>query len=126
MLRHVWVLLANEWADAGAGRETVCARLNNYLINLKNDEIKYKTELAMSNEYKKIAKAHNPGQVKYIKDNTWDIIMVVVSVGAIAYGLSSASGYSSGGQASSTATHNPWIDWGQGFGNPLNLPQIPL
>ena len=100
--------------------------INDYLNKLKNDEIKQKTELAMSNEYKKIAKAHNPGQVQYIKDNTWDIIMAVVSVGAIAYGLSSASGYSSGGQAASSATPNPWIDWGQGFGNPLNLPQIPL
>jgi hypothetical protein len=99
--------------------------INGYLIKLKNDEIKQKTELAMSNEYKKIAKAHNPGQVQSIKDNTWDVIMTVVSVGAIAYGLSS-SGYSSGAQAPSSAPPNPWFDWGQGFGNPLNLPQIPL
>ncbi len=98
----------------------------NYLDKVEDKLVKQRAETAMKTNHETIAEANNPGQVRYIKDNTWDIIMAVVSVGAIAYGLSSASGYSSGGQAASSTTPNPWINWGQGFGNPLNLPQIPL
>ena len=67
--------------------------------------------------------------VKDIKDNTWDNIMFVVGVGVIAYNLSMPNSNFSGTNTntfSSAPQTNPWFKWGQGFGNPLNLQQIPI
>lgn len=61
-----------------------------------------------------------------IKKNS-DTIVAILSIGVMAYGAASASSYSGGNPTTNIPSGpNPWYNYGQGFGNPLNLPQFPL
>jgi hypothetical protein len=56
-----------------------------------------------------------------------DTLMAILAIGALVYGVSSASNYSGGASAPNIPSGpNPWFNYGQGFGNPLNLYQFGL
>jgi len=55
--------------------------------------------------------------------NRRDTIFMILSLGVAAYNLSNIPNYSN---AYSDYGTNPFINWGSGFGNALNLPQIGL
>tara|TARA_R110002020_G_scaffold313178_2_gene528497 strand:+ start:216 stop:1001 length:786 start_codon:yes stop_codon:yes gene_type:complete len=137
MLGVYWTNISNQETSHLSEKTRII--LINYLKNLYTkfpnleqteiNKIREKTHKALSDNYKKIAKTNNPGLVKDIKDNTWDNIMFVVGVGVIAYNLSMPNSNFSGTNTntfSSAPQTNPWFKWGQGFGNPLNLQQIPI
>lgn len=56
-----------------------------------------------------------------------DTFMTILAIGALVYSASSASSYSGGNSAPNIPSGpNPWFNYGQGFGNPLNLYQFHL
>ena len=55
-----------------------------------------------------------------------DAIMAFIGIGLIAYNLSSIGSPPSPSAGVAPSGPNPWFDYGQGFGNPLNLYQFHL
>ena len=96
---------------------------DDYLDKNADYELKQKMNAAMSkvnvdffNEITTKGKAY-----KQKVDN----IVAIFSIGLLIYGLTATPDISSLPNSPSTSL-DPFVNWGQGFGNPLDLPQIPL
>jgi len=95
---------------------------DNAIQNISN-----KLEVSLSNSQFEIATdAVNKSKAFFQK---YDDVMTIVAIGTLVYGVTAASSYSGGGGAGAPSTpsgSNPWFNYGQGFGNPLNLYQFGL
>jgi hypothetical protein len=95
---------------------------DNTIQNISN-----KLEVSLSNSQFEIATdAVNKSKAFFQK---YDDVMTIVAIGTLVYGVTAASSYSGGGGAGAPSTpsgSNPWFNYGQGFGNPLNLYQFGL
>jgi hypothetical protein len=95
---------------------------DNTIQNISN-----KLEVSLSNSQFEIASdAVSKSKAFFQK---YDDVMTIVAIGTLVYGVTAASSYSGGGGVGAPGVPsgtNPWFNYGQGFGNPLNLYQFGL
>jgi len=104
-----------------------CTKEFSTIDNSTIQNISKKVEESLSKSQSEIAAgAVNKSKAFFQK---YDDVMTIVAIGTLVYGVTAASSYSGGGGArapSIPSGSNPWFNYGQGFGNPLNLYQFHL